>query len=275
MTKIVRVETPNDGVLHGCQHADGSVTRIDGDLFGPGAASSWRDSGEIVEVTRQLAPVVPADIFCIGLNYREHAIEGGKPIPEHPVVFGKGRGAVQNPGGPIELPRTLRSDKVDYEAELVVVIGRECRNATVDNALDHVLGYTCGNDVSARDWQRMAGGGQWRRGKMFDTFAPLGPCLVTADEITDPQTLAVRAFVNGDKLQDGHTSDMIFSVAELIAFLSGSATLFPGTVIFTGTPSGVGFARTPPVWLKPGDEVVVEIEQIGRLTNPVVEEAVN
>lgn len=269
MPKIIRCQAPDGQIYHGIQQADGKVTRIDGDLF-----AAWSDSGEPLEVSQLLPPVVPTDLFCIGLNYREHAIEGNKPIPKHPVVFGKSAGAVQRPGGPIVLPRTLRSDKVDYEAELVVVIGRACRNATPETALDYVLGYTCGNDVSARDWQKMAGGGQWRRGKMFDTFAPLGPCLVTADDLPDPQTLSVKTILNGQVMQDGNTSDMIFPVAELITFLSGSTTLAAGTVIFTGTPAGVGFARQPPVWLRTGDEVTIQIEKIGKLTNPVVEETI-
>jgi 2-keto-4-pentenoate hydratase/2-oxohepta-3-ene-1,7-dioic acid hydratase in catechol pathway len=162
---------------------------------------------------------------------------------------------------------------VDYECELAVVIGKSCKNATVENALDHVLGYTCANDVSARDWQLKWGGGQWCRGKTFDTFSPLGPCLVTADEITDPQTLGIRTILNGETVQDWNTDDMIFSVAQIIVFLSGSNTLPAGTVILTGTPHGVGMAAKPPRWLKPGDEVSIEIDGIGRLTNPVLLEA--
>ena len=170
------------------------------------------------------------------------------------------------------LPRALRSDEVDYECELAVVIGRRCRNVSREQALDYVLGYTCGNDVSARDWQMQWGGGQWCRGKTFDTFCPLGPALVTADEVPDPNALRIKTVVNGETLQDWNTNDMIFDVPELIAFLSGSSTLEPGTVIMTGTPHGVGAARTPPRFLQPGDTVTVEIEKIGALTNPVVAE---
>jgi len=159
---------------------------------------------------------------------------------------------------------------VDYEGELAVIIGRACRNVATDAALDHVLGYTCANDVSARRWQMHAGAGQWIRGKSFDTFCPLGPALVTADEIPDPQALGLRTTVNGQVMQDHTTGDMIFPVAELISFLSRDTTLLPGTVILSGTPQGVGFARKPPVWLQPGDEVTVEIEGVGRLTNPVI-----
>jgi 2-keto-4-pentenoate hydratase/2-oxohepta-3-ene-1,7-dioic acid hydratase in catechol pathway len=182
--------------------------------------------------------------------------------------------AVQHPGAPILLPRALRSDEVDYEAELAVVIGKECRNATRASALDHVLGYTCANDVSARDWQKQGGGGQWCRGKTFDTFAPLGPCLVTRPDIPDPNALGIKCIVSGEVMQDWSTRDMIFDVPALIEFLSGSTTLMPGTVILTGTPHGVGMARKPPRWLRPGDTVTVEIERIGALTNPVQEEPV-
>ncbi len=181
-------------------------------------------------------------------------------------------GCVQNPEDPIEIPQTLQSHKVDYECELAVVIGKTCQNATPGNALSHVLGYTCANDVSARDWQKEAGGGQWCRGKMFRTFCPLGPCLVTPEDIPDPGTLAMETRLNGTTVQKDSTGDMIFTVAEIIAFLSASAILLPGTVILTGTPSGVGMARTPPVWLKPGDRVEIEIENIGILANPVINE---
>jgi len=160
---------------------------------------------------------------------------------------------------------------VDYEAELAVVIGRTARNVPQQEALDYVLGYTCANDVSARRWQKRGGGGQWVKGKSFDSFCPLGPVIVTSDEIGDPQALGLRSILNGSVMQDGNTSDMIFPVARLIHLLSQDTTLLPGTVILTGTPSGVGFTRTPPVFLAPGDEIVVEIENIGRLLNPVVQ----
>ncbi len=149
-----------------------------------------------------------------------------------------------------------------------MVIGKSCKNVSTDHALDYVLGYTCANDVSARDWQKDHGGGQWCRGKTFDTFAPLGPCLVTSEEIPDPSRLRLRTMVNGELMQDSPTSDMIFDVPALIAFLSGSTTLRPGTVILTGTPAGVGMARKPPRWLRSGDVVTVEIDGIGKLTNP-------
>jgi len=241
--------------------------RIQGDIFG-----EFEVTSEPANIRKLLAPVAPAAILCVGLNYRQHALETGARIPSHPVLFMKPPGALQNPGDPIELPRHLRSERVDFEGELAVVIGRTCKNVRPEHALDYVLGYTCANDVSARDWQKDFGGSQWCRGKGFDTFAPLGPCLVTADEIPDPAMLRLRTIVSGEILQDCPVSDMIFGVPELIAFLSGSSTLVAGTVILTGTPSGVGMARTPPRWLQPGDSVTIEIEGIGSLVNPVVEE---
>ena len=267
--RIVRVVNASGSELLCCEHGEGQLTRLEGELFG-----ELSDTGEAVAPSDRRAPLVPCDIYCIGLNYARHAEEGGKPIPDHPVVFMKSTAAVQHPAEPIVLPRKLRSDRVDYECELVVVIGSECKNASRESALDYVFGYTCGNDVSARDWQRHGGGGQWVRGKTFDTFAPLGPVLVTADEIPDPNDLAIRSVLNGKVMQDWNTEDMIFDVPTLIEFLSGSTTLLPGTAIFTGTPHGVGFARTPPVYLQPGDEVTVEIERIGKLINPVIAEEV-
>lgn len=218
----------------------------------------------------KLAPPV---IFCIGLNYRRHAEETKAKLPQFPIVFMKSPASVIGPGEPIVLPRRLRSDEVDYEGELAVVIGERCKNVAKADALRYVLGYTCANDVSARDWQKQWGGSQWCRGKTFDTFCPLGPHLVTPDEIPDPNNLRIKTVVSGETLQDSNTSDMIFDVATLIEFLSGSTTLLPGTVILTGTPHGVGMARTPPRWLKAGDTVTVEFEKIGALTNPVIEES--
>ncbi len=206
------------------------------------------------------------------LNYRHHAEETKAKIPEFPILFIKTPNTLQNPGDPIQLPTALASHQVDYECELAVVIGKTCKNVKREHALDHVFGYTAANDVSARDWQKNWGGGQWCRGKSFDTFAPLGPVLVTSDELPNPNSLGIKTIVNGETLQDWTTADMIFDVPTLIEFLSGSTTLYPGTVILTGTPHGVGMARTPPRWLQPGDEVTVEVEKIGRLTNPVISE---
>ena len=190
------------------------------------------------------------------------------------MVFFKGVNTLLDPDAPIQIPRYLPSDEVDYECELAVVIGKKCKNATRENALDYVLGYTCADDVSARDWQIKRGGSQWCRGKTFDTFSPLGPCLVTRDEIPNPNALKIRTVLNGEVMQDWSTSDMIFDVPALIEFLSGSTTLLPGTVILTGTPHGVGMAQKPPRWLRPGDRVDIEIEKIGTLTNPVENEPI-
>ncbi|HWD93884.1 MAG TPA: fumarylacetoacetate hydrolase family protein [Verrucomicrobiae bacterium] len=265
--KIIRYLTAQNEIRHAALQPDGSALEITGDIFGR------------FEITRKsalphklLAPVAPTNLLCIGLNYRRHAEESNVPLPQHPVLFLKATSAVQNPGDPIVIPRHLRSNEVDYECELAVVIGKRCKNVARENALEYVLGYTCANDVSARDWQIKWGGSQWCRGKTFDTFAPLGPCLVLKDEIPDPAALNIRTVLNGQVMQDWHCDDLIFDVPSIIAFLSGSTTLLPGTVILTGTPHGVGFARKPPMFLKPGDSVTIEIDKIGALTNPVIEE---
>ena len=241
--------------------------KINGDIF-----NSPEITAEPAEVAKLLAPVQPSSIICIGLNYRRHAQETGAKIPEFPVVFFKGINTLQHPGDPIFLPTFMKSDEVDYECELAVVIGRAGKNIPRAQALDHVLGYTCCNDVSARDWQIKRGGGQWCRGKSFDTFSPLGPVLVTPDEIPNPNELKIRTVLNQQVMQDWNTNDMIFDVPTLIEFLSGSTTLLPGTVILTGTPHGVGMAQKPPRWLQPGDRVSIEIEKIGSLQNPVSSE---
>jgi 2-keto-4-pentenoate hydratase/2-oxohepta-3-ene-1,7-dioic acid hydratase in catechol pathway len=267
--KIVRYRDPAGQAHSGAEQPDGSVRRIAGDIFGPHEVTAEKAS-----VAKLLAPVVPTQILGIGLNYRHHAKESGMKAPDLPVLFVKGLNTVQNPGDPILLPTHLASQEVDYECELAVVIGRACKNVTRARALDYVLGFTCANDVSARDWQIKLGGGQWCRGKFFDTFCPLGPRLVTPDEIPGPNMLKIATRLNGETVQDWTTSDMIFDVPRLIEFLSGSTTLLPGTVILTGTPHGVGMAAKPhPRWLKPGDEVTIEIEHIGALTNPVQREA--
>ena len=265
--KIIRYQDSQGSIHYGAQQPDGSARQIIGDIFG-----AYEATNVPADVQKLLAPVAPVALFCIGLNYRRHAEEGKAPIPAYPVLFMKSPAAVQNPGDPIVLPRHLRSEEVDYECELAVVIGKRCKNVPKETALEHVLGYTCANDVSARDWQGKWGGSQWCRGKTFDTFAPLGPCLVLRDEIPDPSALKIRTVLNGQVMQDWNTGDMIFDVPTLIAFLSGSTTLLPGTVILTGTPHGVGFARKPPVFLQPGDSVTIEIDRIGALTNPVVAE---
>jgi 2-keto-4-pentenoate hydratase/2-oxohepta-3-ene-1,7-dioic acid hydratase in catechol pathway len=265
--KIIRYSNPQGQIGYAAQQSDGSALQISGDIFG-----TYKVTTDRATVAKRLAPVAPKALFCIGLNYRKHAEEGKAAIPEFPVLFMKNIAAVQNPQDAIILPRLLRSDEVDYEGELAVVIGKTCKNVSKKDALNYVLGYTCANDVSARDWQRKWGGTQWCRGKSFDTFAPLSPCLVTTDEIPDPSVLKLRTILNGQVMQDYGCDDMIFDVPALVSFLSGSTTLLPGTVILTGTPHGVGFARKPPVWLKARDSVTIEIDRIGSLTNPVIEE---
>ncbi len=219
---------------------------------------------------RLLPPVPkPGKILCIGLNYRDHAIEGGKAIPTEPVLFGKFPNTLIAHGEAIQLPKV--AEKVDYEAELVIVIGKRGRNIPNDpSAFEYVGGYTCGHDVSARDWQFRGEEKQWIIGKTFDTFAPTGPVLVTADELTDPHNLKIQLRLNGTTLQNSSTKEFIFGVPHLLWFLSQVMTLEPGDLIFTGTPPGVGIARKPQVLLKPGDIAEVEIEQIGILRNPVV-----
>lgn len=265
--KIIRFLDSSGTPSYAAQQADGSARVIKGDIFG-----DFLVSETVADVAKLLAPVQPTAILCIGLNYKFHAEESGAAIPEHPVLFMKSPGAVQNPGDPILLPMHLKSNSVDYECELALVIGKAAKNVRKDEALEYVLGYTAANDVSARDWQKNGGGGQWCRGKTFDTFCPLGPVLVTPDELPNPNALAIKTVLNGETVQDWNTNDMIFDVPTLIEFLSGSTTLLPGTVILTGTPHGVGMARKPPLWMKSGDSVSIEIEGIGTLTNPVLEE---
>ena len=220
----------------------------------------------------KLVPPVPnpEKIICVGLNYADHARESGAEPPDEPVLFNKFPTAICADWEPIILPRL--SQEVDYEAELVVVIGAGGRHIPQERAREHIAAYCCGNDVSARDWQLRKPGGQWLLGKSFDTFAPVGPVMVTADEIPDPGDLRIQLRLNGRTMQDSNTSQLIFPVEELVAYVSGVCTLAPGDLIFTGTPPGVGFARKPPVLLKPGDTVEVEIEKIGVLRNPVVAE---
>lgn len=269
--KIIRFLDDKKHIRHGVL-SDAVTSRariIDGDIFG-----EHHLTDRTAPVKKLLAPIVPSSIFCIGLNYQKHAEESGAAIPKFPVLFMKGLNAIANPGDAIRLPRHLASEEVDYECELAIVIGKPCKNATRKNALEHVLGYTCANDISARDWQKQYGGGQWCRGKTFDTFCPIGPCIATRDEIENPNELQICTRINGQSMQDWNTGDMIFDVPALIEFLSGSTTLLPGTLILTGTPHGVGMARKPPRWLKAGDTVEIEIEKIGVLSNPVEDEKV-
>lgn len=232
-----------------------SITSL-GEPSGP-----WRDAD-----TRLLPPIAdPEKIICIGLNYRDHAIETGADIPSMPIVFSKFGTSLVGHGDEIRLPGI--SEKVDYEAELVVVIGRGGKDINKADAMDHVFGYTCGHDVSARDWQIGRPGGQWLLGKAFDTFAPVGPCVVTSDELPDHGNIAVKMELNGEVVQDSTTAQLIFDIPTLIAHLSQFVTLKPGDLIFTGTPPGVGAAKQPPVFLTDGDVCTVDIAGIGRLMN--------
>lgn len=216
-----------------------------------------------------LPPIVdPQKVICVGLNYADHAAETGAKVGDEPVIFCKFPTTLRGHEQPIELPAA--STEVDYEAELVVVVGQQARNVSPEEAWQHVAGYCCGHDVSARDWQKGKPGRQWLLGKSFDSFAPLGPCLVTRDEIPEPGNLSIELRLNGQTMQDSNTNQLIFAIDFLISYLSQVCTLLPGDLIFTGTPPGVGMARQPPVFLKPGDTVEVAIEKVGLLRNPVI-----
>ena len=263
--RIIRFMDDAGQQRFGKDFGNGVATLLEGDSI-----TALVETDQICNVKKLLAPVVPPAIIGIGLNYFQHAKEQGSEVPRYPVVFMKNPASIANPEDPILLqPALIEPPEVDYEAELAVVIGQAAKDVSTDDALKHVLGYTAANDVSARRWQGRKGAGQWVRAKSFDTFCPLGPELVTADELQDPQNLRLTCELNGQLMQDGNTGDMIFPVAELISFLSTGATLLPGTVILTGTPSGVGFTRKPPVYLMPGDTVEVTLEGIGLLRNPV------
>lgn len=229
---------------------------------------SWKPAGEPVPLSSMtLAPAIsrPSKIIAIGLNYADHIQESKGKVPDHPVVFAKFPNTLAAHLEPIRW-KTVRTKKVDFEAELAVIIGKRITACGPEDSLRSVFGYTCANDVSARDLQ--FADGQWVRGKSLDSFCPLGPWIVTADAIPDPHSLSIRSLVNGTTMQESNTGNMIFRLPELISFLSSHFTLSPGDVILTGTPEGVGAFRSPPIYLKDGDEVVVEIEGIGRLINP-------
>lgn len=263
--RIARFESTDGRVLHGRMRDDQSAEPLQGDLFG-----ERRFGGERVGIKRLLAPVSPPNIFAIGRNYRAHAEETGSAVPEKPLIFMKATTSLNDPEGAICIP-AVAPHEIDFEAELVIVIGRQARRVSADAAQDYILGYTCGNDVSARDCQR--NDKQWARAKGFDTFAPLGPWIVTADEL-NPDDCAIRSRLNGELMQDSNTRHMLHSCRQLVSYVSEQFTLLPGTLIFTGTPEGVGMARKPPVFLKAGDEIVVEVQGIGALRNRVVSERV-
>jgi 2-keto-4-pentenoate hydratase/2-oxohepta-3-ene-1,7-dioic acid hydratase in catechol pathway len=266
--KIIRFIAKNDQLSYGLHDPElpDQARIIQGDIFG-----KFRVTSKLAKIQQVLSPVFPCNILALGLNYRKHADETKVSYPNIPIVFIKATTSVVGHMSPIILP-AAGSEHVDYEAELAVVIGRKVKNVSPSEAMDCILGYMCANDVSARDWQIEKQKKQWARGKSFDTFCPLGPCLVTRDEIPDPQNLRIRALLNGRIVQDSSTSDMIFDIPAIISDLSRSMTLLPSTVILTGTPEGVGFTRQPPLYLKAGDTVTVTIEKIGQLTNPVLDE---
>jgi 2-keto-4-pentenoate hydratase/2-oxohepta-3-ene-1,7-dioic acid hydratase in catechol pathway len=266
--KIIRFVSGKQKVLYGAYLPEqpGCAKIIEGDIFGRGKITSRK-----VQIRKLLAPVIPVNILALGINYKKHGDETAMSYPEQPILFIKATTSIVGLERPIILP-AAGPNQVDYEAELAIVIGKKAKNIAPEEVMDCVLGYTCANDVSARDWQFEKQKGQWARGKSFDTFCPLGPWIVTKEEINDPDNLGIRAILNGRTVQDSNTADMIFNVREIVSKLSQSMTLLPGTVILTGTPEGVGFTRQPPLYLREGDIVSVEIEKIGTLTNRVVSE---
>lgn len=266
--RLIRFVSTDDKVYQGILECpEEKMARvIEGDIFERFTATT-----KIISVKKLLPPVCPPNILAVGLNYRKHADETNISYPDTPVLFIKATSALIGSGAPILLPR-VGEDQVDYEAELAVVIGRKAKNIAAGDAIEYILGYSCANDVSARDWQIFRQKRQWARGKSFDTFCPLGPCLVTKDEIPDPNNLRISCLINGEIFQDSTTADMIFDVSTIVSDLSRSMTLLPGTVILTGTPEGVGFTREPPRFLKEEDVVSVVIEKIGTLKNPVKRE---
>lgn len=284
LMKLVRFIRPDHSIgwgvqtAHGVQDllgADRSLPTSIVDLIPKWSQYEQRIAGLIKKLgvssdpLRLICPIDrPGKIICIGLNYRDHAIETNTPIPDEPIVFCKMPTAMIGPEDSIEVPSI--SNEVDYEAELVVVIGQTIKNASPEQAAAAIFGYTAGNDVSARDWQKGKPGKQWFLGKSFDTFAPIGPAIALKESIPNPGQLRIQCRLNGVTVQDGNTRDLIFSPVELIRYVSQVITLCPGDVIFTGTPAGVGAARTPPLFLKHGDAVEIEIESIGTLENPCI-----
>ena len=243
---------------------------LEGGLLKKAEQTAQKPGAVKIDAAKFHAPVPdPHKIVCLGLNYRDHAAESGSPIPKDPVLFSKYATALIGHGEAIVLPPV--SQEVDYEAELVIVVGKRGRNVKEADAFNYVAGYSVGHDVSARDWQLKKDGKQWMVGKTFDTFAPVGPHLVTSDEVKDPHNLPIKLRLNGQTMQNSNTSQMIFGVPAIIAYLSQVFTIEPGDLIYTGTPPGVGVAKKPPVFLKGGDVVEVEIEGLGVLKNPVVQ----
>jgi 2-keto-4-pentenoate hydratase/2-oxohepta-3-ene-1,7-dioic acid hydratase in catechol pathway len=261
--KIARVQLQDD-VLYGLVEGD-ALRPIEGDILG-----EWTPGDLTVPMAdvKLLAPVDPPQIVAIGLNYRRHASEAGMALPDAPLIFLKTCNTIVGPQEPVLLPH-IAPDEVDYEAELVIVIGKECKHVPEDRVYDYILGFTCGNDVSARDCQLRLDK-QWARGKSFDTFAPIGPWIATS---LDGDALDIKMTLNDAVVQDSNTSDMVFNCRQLVSYVSSCMTLYPGSIIMTGTPEGVGMGRKPPLYVKDGDTMTVEIEGIGSLTNPVQREA--
>ena len=254
---------------------DGRVIGLDADMLsviaaGPPKIDDLKGASYNLADVRLLAPIPrPPKFICVGLNYRDHARETGMEIPTVPTIFNKFTNVVIGPGAPIVLPKV--STRPDYEAEFAFVIGVGGRNISVSNALNHVFGYTIVNDVSARDYQMVTS--QWLMGKTFDTFAPTGPWIVTRDEIADPHALDISLEIGGERLQHSNTRELVFGVPALIEYISSVVTLEPGDIVATGTPAGVGLARKPPRYLRSGDEVVIRVQGIGELRNPVIDES--
>jgi len=265
---VIKFISENNETLYGewMPESQDRARRIEGDIF-----SNFHVIQKEEKIKKILQPVSPPNILALGLNYREHADETNIKYPEIPVLFIKAISSIIGYDDHILLPKA-GPDEVDYEAELAIIIKEKTKNIPPDKAIDYILGYTCANDISARDWQIRKQKKQWSRGKSFDTFCPVGPCIVTSDSI-NPDNLRIQTILNGEVLQDSNTSDMIFNVASIVSNLSQSMTLLPGTLILTGTPRGVGFTRQPPIFLKEGDIVTVKIEGIGELKNPVRKES--
>lgn len=258
--RIARFVSTDDRTHLGSLIDEQTAHVLEGDLFG-----SHTFAPEKTAIARLLPPISPPNIFAIGRNYRAHAEETGARVPEEPLIFMKATTSLLGPGGTIRIPASAPNE-IDFEAELAIVIGRAARNVPEQNALDHVLGYTCANDVSARDCQR--NDKQWARAKGFDSFCPLGPWIVTRDAL-DPDNCSVQSRLNGQVMQNANTSSMIHNCRRLVSYVSHQFTLLPGTLILTGTPEGVGMARKPPVFMRPGDRIEVEIGGIGVLANHV------
>lgn len=262
--RIVRFRRHRAPTSYGILESDLQITPVEGDVFG-----KWKRSHRRVrlETVRLLCPVQPPNILAIALNYRTHVLEAGQEIPTAPALFLKASTAIIGPDQPIVLP-AMAPNEVDYEAELVIVVGKLARNVSEANALDYVLGYTCGNDVSARDCQLRLDT-HIARAKSFDTFAPVGPWIETD---LNPDACSIKCRLSGNTMQNANTMDLVFSARQLVSYLSRCMTLLPGTIVMTGTPAGVGYAHKPPIFLRPGDVVEVDIEGIGVLRNPVVSE---